>query len=268
MRLNPLQEEVRRILDKHSITSPAQIDVENIADDLNAEIRYARLDGCAANLVGVGDYAIITVDESASYRRKRFSIAHELAHWKLDRKKDLYICEKKDLNTPWGGRSKLGNSVEKRANMFAAELLMPVEMFREFVRDQPVTFDTVEEAGEEFTTSRTSTAIRLVEHGSYFAMLISYNARKRNREWYFPSADLPINLYPHQILSRSSNAWIEIVRKGYVTSEPQEVDGTAWIDHKRAFDFTVTEQAIRVRDSILVLICWLDDAIIGELSYN
>lgn len=266
MKLNRMQLMVKEMLEAHEIEAPDEIDIERIAASCNAEIRYARLDSCAANLIGIADQAIITVDRSASYERTRFSIAHELAHWKLDRKKGLFLCEQADLNSPWTGKGKKTSSIEKRANLFAAELLMPIQMFTDAVRQELANFHVVEDARNLFKTSRTSTAIRLVEHGSFPSMLISYNLRNGKREWFIPSPDLPPRFYPHQLLLRDTKAWELTAKNGGVMSELEEVDGSSWIDHERSFEFTITEHAIRVRDSILVLLCWPDDTVIDELS--
>lgn len=64
---------------------------------------------------------------------------------------------------------------------------------------------------------------------------------------------------------RDTAVWKEIASSGAILSELQEVDGQSWIDHDRAFDFVITEHAIRVRDSILVLLCWLDETVLDEL---
>jgi hypothetical protein len=47
-----------------------------------ARVRTRPLDGCEARIIGVGNQAIITVNAHSPPRRKRFSIAHELGHWK------------------------------------------------------------------------------------------------------------------------------------------------------------------------------------------
>jgi Zn-dependent peptidase ImmA (M78 family) len=70
-----------RLLQELGITEPDEIDLEAIAFHVNANVRYRRLDGCEARIIGTGDKAIITVNANSSPRRKRFSIAHELGHW-------------------------------------------------------------------------------------------------------------------------------------------------------------------------------------------
>jgi hypothetical protein len=61
-----------RLLQKLGITEPEEIDLEAIAFHLGACVRFRKLDGCEARIIGRNDQAIITIGEDCSYRRKRF----------------------------------------------------------------------------------------------------------------------------------------------------------------------------------------------------
>jgi len=259
----PPEEVVSDLLAVLQMRSIEELDLERVADHLGIEIRYDRLDGCAANIVGVGQHAIVTVDQASSYGRQRYSIGHEIGHWIYDQGRGVYLCTNADLNNPWSGRNKT-NPIERRANRFAAELLMPHAWFREAAQGQQVSFDTVEELRKAFQTSRTSTAIRLVELGSFLAMLIRYD-RQGHRRWYCAARDFPERMYPHRAASRDSHAWNDIVRSGQVGTSLHEVDGDVWIDHPRASEMTIIEQAIRVGDGILVIIAMENEEAILEI---
>ncbi len=73
------------VLKELGVTEPSEIDVDAIAWSLGVRVKYRPLDGCEARITGNGDKAIITVNSRSSRRRKRFSVAHELGHWKYDR---------------------------------------------------------------------------------------------------------------------------------------------------------------------------------------
>src|SRR3984893_11395380 len=77
MHLTPAE----RLLQELGITEPGEIDLEAIAFHLGASVRYRKLDGCEARIIGCNDAAIITIGEDSSHRRKRFSLAHEIGHW-------------------------------------------------------------------------------------------------------------------------------------------------------------------------------------------
>lgn len=72
------------ILNDLGITEPGDIDIEAIAEDCGATIRYQPLSGCAARIMGYKNRAIITIDEDTPRPRQRFSAGHELGHWMRD----------------------------------------------------------------------------------------------------------------------------------------------------------------------------------------
>ena len=68
----------------------------------------------------------IFVNNTHARARKRFSFAHEYAHALLDRNRDQSITVSSEDNT--------SEIIEKRANAFAAEFLMPEEGIRELLK--------------------------------------------------------------------------------------------------------------------------------------
>ena len=90
--------------------------------------------------------------------------------------------------------------------------------------------------------------------------------RKGHRKWYCTSGDFPERMYPCMNIPHDSRAWQDIVNAGQLKSEVIEVDGDLWIDHPRAFEATVLEQAIRVGENILVMIAVTDDQVISEIT--
>ena len=264
MGVNSPREVVVGLLNELNMTSIEELDIVRVAEHLKIDIRYERLDGCAANIIGVGEHAIVTVNQTSTHGRKRYSIAHEIGHWIYDKGRGMYLCETKDLNAPWSARAKT-SPAERRANRFAAELLMPREWFRDAVKDQEASFDTVEQIAEDFETSRTSTAIRLVELGSSYAMLIMYD-RRGHRKWFCTSPDFPERMWPAKNIPRDSNAWQEIMNGKERVSIAHAVDGDLWIDHPRAFDLTILEQAIRVGGNILVMVSIADEIVLADIA--
>src|SRR4051794_39210392 len=108
------------ILVNLGVTSPNEIDLEAIAWTEGAVVKYRRLIGCEARIVGRGDRAIITVNSASSEQRRRFSLGHELGHWRHHRGRGLF-CGKEDIGLKKTFRQ---NDVERVANRFAADLLM------------------------------------------------------------------------------------------------------------------------------------------------
>ena len=146
-----------RLLQELGVTEPDEIDLEAIAYHVSARVRYRSLDGCEARIIGKRDQAIITVNANSGYRRKRFSIAHELGHWHHHRGKCL-ACRLEEYRT----RDAL--SPERIADSYAADLLMPYYLFRPLARHQgKLTFKAVSTLADIFNASKSAAAIRFVE---------------------------------------------------------------------------------------------------------
>lgn len=168
------------------VESPEDLYIEAIAQACGATVRYEPLEGCEARLVGFGERAIITVDEKASRARQRFSIAHELGHWMFDRGK-VAACGETQFSD-WGQAT-----AERRANKFAAELLLPKALFKKRAHFSDLNFKKIKNVSESFQTSLTATAIRLVELSPITVVLASYGLE--GRKW-FVSSHLAKNLTP------------------------------------------------------------------------
>ena len=125
-RLTPAE----RLLQKLGITEPGEIDLEAIAFHLGARVRYRKLEGCEARIIGCNDTAIITIGKDCSDRRKRFSLAHEIGHW-THHKGQTHVCRVEE-SLPQGRMSP-----ERVANTYAADLLMPRYLFDPVARAYP-----------------------------------------------------------------------------------------------------------------------------------
>ncbi|MES9902812.1 MAG: ImmA/IrrE family metallo-endopeptidase [Sedimenticola sp.] len=241
------------------ITEPEEIDLEAISYHCGASVRYRRLDGCAARIIGGGEKAIISVDRRSTLGRQRFSIGHELGHWVRDRGKATRLCQKTDLNAPWDR-----SDPESLANAYAADLLMPYFMFKPMVEGREVTLDTVREFRGKYQTSLTATAIRLVQFGSYPSLVVCHDMH--GRRWYTPSRHVPNHLKPKLELSHETAAF-EVLYGGAATSRPVLTKTSEWIGCRNAYRYSVHEQSVRIADdTVLSLLWWKDKAQFAELA--
>ena len=104
-----------------------------------------------------GNWGIMINGSIRSRARKKFTVAHELGHYRIDyHDKASYQCFGKDI----GGNSYSVRQDEKEANEFAVELLMPDEFFREDIRQRDISLNTIDSLAAKYGTSMTSTAIR------------------------------------------------------------------------------------------------------------
>lgn len=244
-----------RLLKRLGITEPDEIDLEAIAFDVGAQIRYRPLDGCEARIVGYGDNAIITINVRSSFQRQRFSIAHELGHWEHHRAQRL-VCRVE------GRQSALAS--ERLADSYAANLLMPHYLFRPLAHEQgKLTFKAVSALANIFTTSLTATAIRLVESDHSPALLICHD--RGGRRWFTRAPSLAEHWFPKSELDTASSAFDVVYGTRQGDPMPRKIRAEAWFDCWEARGYDIHEQTMRVGDGeILTLLLFTDPRILGN----
>jgi hypothetical protein len=248
------------LLDELGIDQPDEIAVEAIAQYCGATVVYEELQGCEAQIIGSDNRAIIGVKRDALRSRQRFSIAHELGHWIRDRGKLAgFTCTAKSFVSEWSREGK--DNPERRANRFAADLLLPEKMFKPDARDREMTFATASLLAARYETSLTATALRLVELGSFPAMLVCTEGGRR--KWFVPSRDVR-GLWPVDSIGTDSAAYDLL----HGTSGPEgavEVAASSWIDRAEASRYVLCEDSKRVGDFVLSLLWWKDERQLADL---
>ena len=241
------------------IREPGDLDIEAIAQHCGATIQYKPLAGCAARIMGLDDVAIITIDVSSSAERRRFSGGHELGHWMRDRGTASFRCDEQVFVREWSV-----DNPEKRANRFASDLLLPAKMFRPLSEGLPITFKSVQQLADVFKMSLSATAIRLVEYGSYPAMLVCNSAV--GREWYVASSTIEKRLWPVDRLNQVTQAAALLNRRAQATG-PHDVRADHWIKNFRADRYWIKEDSILwTTQSVLSLIWWEDESQLIDLD--
>jgi len=249
-----------QLLQSLGITEPDEIDLEAIAWDQGAEIKYRTLDGCEARILGAGNKAIITIDENVYDRRKRFSIGHELGHWHHHRGKS-FACRTEDIGN-YAGTGSVGEA-EKVADKYSANLLLPRYIFTEVVKDfkQP-TFETIFAIADIFNVSKTCTALRYVDHGNHPCMLVCYT--QNGRKWFRASKDVPRKLFPHNQLDHETEA-IEVLFKKKDKTNRVTASGDSWFNWRQADRYEVCEETVRFTEGeTLTLLTWKNEKMLEK----
>src|ERR1043166_7315367 len=205
------------ILKDLGVTDPKEIEAEAIAWHLGARVRYRSLQNCEARIVGAGDAAIITVDEGVSPQRKRFSVCHELGHW-IHHRKRIIFCGADEIELPSADSA----SLERAADRFASELLMPAYLFVPIAQSlgRP-SMHVVRRLSEIFNTSLSATAIRLVEINALPILLASHG--RSGRRWFARSQSVTGAWMPRSILSHDSAAFTMIFGRAPAAMPPKSV---------------------------------------------
>jgi len=248
------------LLQSLGITEPSEIDLEAVAWSQGAEIKYRNLDGCEARILGVGDKAVISIDNRVIDRRKRFSIGHELGHWHHHRGKS-FACRTEDIGN-YAGINAVSEA-EKVADKYSANLLLPVYIFTGIAREytQP-TFDTIFSIADVFDVSKTCTAIRYVEHGHFPCMLVCYT--QAGRKWFRRNKDVPRKLFPHDQLDHESEAF-EVLYGAKGKTKRVMSPGDAWFNWRMADRFEVWEETVQlIEGETLTLLTWKNEKMLDE----
>jgi len=239
------------LLDELGIRGPEDLLIEAIAEHCGATILYQSLQGSEARIVGYGDRAIITVNSAASRARQRFSAAHELGHWMCDRGKIAFGCTEKTFVREWSD-----DNPERRANQYAAELLLPEVMFSRWAKNRDITFATVRDLADSFEASLTATAIRLVEFGSFPAMIVC-NDRERRR-WFRRSPDVPEVLWPHDRVHPRTGAY-DLLYRAAASAGPLDLGADGWFSHRDSVHYAIREDSISITDDLVLTLLWWKD---------
>jgi hypothetical protein len=253
MSLTPAEQFLQQL----GVTEPGEIDIEAIAYYAGARVRYQPLDGCDARIIGRGNAAIITVNAKSQFRRKRFSIAHELGHWHHHRGQSL-VCRVDDYrqhNMP---------GPERVADAYAADLLMPNYLFHPLACQQSkLSFKAVAALAGTFNTSHTATAIRLVENDQFPAVLVCHG--RQGRKWFFRAPSVPDHWIPKHDLDADSSA-IEVLFGGKPDdSTPVKVGAGAWFSCREAPQYEIHEQTMRIsEEEVLTLLLFNNSHMLQE----
>jgi len=246
-----------RLLQDLGISEPQEIDLEAIAFHLGARVRFRKLEGCEARIIGCNDTAIITIDHSCSPTRKRFSLAHEIGHWTHHRGQTL-VCRVEE----WRPQDKM--SPERVANTFAADLLMPKYLFATAARAYPkLNFKTVADIAGVFRTSLTATAIRLVDLGHSPALLVCHSSL--GRKWFTRGPDVTSRWFPRDNLDADTFAFGVLHGGQPDDTMPHRMGAEAWFDRWEAQKHDVYEQTVRTGDDeVLTLVLITDSRMLEE----
>jgi hypothetical protein len=213
------------------------------------------LTGSQARIVGADDRAIITVNRSTSRGRERFSAAHELAHWLRDAGEIALLCNPDSAFDESGGVNR-----ETRANDYAAGLLLPKFMFKPRAEGRSMTLQTVSALADTFTTSLTATAIRLVQLGSYPALVVVSDGERMR--WFRRGPDVPESLWPH-VPGRKTFAYD--IARGKADSGSDHVYVDEWFSGATERHRIHEDSRRLTEDLVLSILWWTDESPLQEI---
>jgi len=168
-----------------------------------------------------------------------------------DRGLSAFGCSNRQMDSEWSA-----NNPETRANRFASDLLLPVKMFSQLARGKPIATESVTDLATTFRMSKAATAIRLVEQGSFPAIIAYFESGEK--KWSFPKrGEVPYYFKP------TSHPGIQTVTAGMFADSTVSEDDTRadrWFDIDRSERYYIRESWFRTGpDSVLTLLWWEDE---------
>lgn len=187
-----------RLLQELGITSPP-IDPWDIVRRLQEAGEPLQLveqeqDGFEGCTVRHGKKAAILLNSGVAYRRRRkFTLSHELGHYRIASHQGQFRCLSGDIESPLGKRQ------EQEANEFASELILPSGWIYEYAGNATPSVALAGEVGELCEASLTASCLKLVTLcDEECAVVLSERGRVkwvyRSKRWetYIP-ADCPLD---------------------------------------------------------------------------
>jgi hypothetical protein len=239
----------RRVLRHMGVRTPEEIDIELIAFEYGIVSIAKRLPGHAGNLVRLGNsgHALSAIDESAfGTPWGSFTLAHELGHHLGERGRSLTIaCFEEERNPDY-------YRAERRADVFAVELLMPEAFFRPLCEGAAATIAFLRQLALVFRTSLSATALRFIDFAiGPSAVILSRRGRiVRHAE----TPTFPLRIVKDFEVGRSAFAYgEEILDMHEAADRPELVRADHWSRSTRAKRMDVLEHSVRLGRSGIVL---------------
>jgi hypothetical protein len=158
------------------------------------------------------------------------------------------------------------SSPERLADQFASQLLMPEYLLRPVACAYPKSdFQTVCSISEIFDTSRSATALRLVEGGYFPAVLVCHG--QHGRKWFARSPDVPERWFPRKDLAADSFAFGVLFGHQPDDKFLRKIGADAWFERGEAERYEVREQKVQTANNeILTLVTISEVDMLGEYS--
>jgi Zn-dependent peptidase ImmA (M78 family) len=235
-----------RVLWDAGVTQPEHIDLEAIASARGARVVFRPLDGCAARLVASSSGAVISVNADDYQGRKRFSLAHELAHWICDRKTGSFLCAKSDI----GPQNAEAKSVEAHANGYASQLILPDYLVAPWAAGKRATLDVATALAKDFDASLTAAAIKLCKRAATPCCIACHNSTRL--AWHQRSSSFPAEFYIKPELHQETDAFDMAYGKDGGKSRPKREAADRWISGRDVWGKTVETQSLKLPDGTVL----------------
>lgn len=218
----------KKLINDLGLTDMSSIDIKDLIIYHNGMVKETDLKNCDGRLVMKQGRSIVSIDSKIEFpQRKRYVLAHELGHILLHADKEASFT---DDDTTLEGYKR--GPQEKEANDFAAELLIPRDIFKESCYKKKFSPDLIKELADKFNTSLTSIVYRFVDFGNH-PIAAFYNKNGKACYWK-KSEDMRYKIPDRNKLDVPSNSVANeffVYNRIYQKQDAiQEITRTTWFE--------------------------------------
>lgn len=212
----------RWVREVHGVQGDGRLDVSGLVTSCGGRVDEIDLVGCAGLLLPSSSVFGILLREGDSPRRKRFTVAHELGHFCLPlHRKTAIRCIAPEL-----ARDGSTAAVEREANEFAAELLMPSRFVRLMVASGAIDLELASLVADHFDVSTMSAALRVCEITRERAAVLYF--REGQLRWGM-RLGMPYGLPPSGSRPKGDTVTHDVLCGMAGSSKGEEVDAGSWL---------------------------------------
>lgn len=227
--MNKVVSAVQNLYNECGITDPLELPIETIISSKNILIKEEQIDGAEGRIIMKEHFGIITINSSIDfYPKKRFILAHELGHFELHRHfKKGFSDNDETLNH---SSQPYFSQEEIEANEFAAEFLMPSELFAKECKGKVFSHKVIEYLADKFQVSKTATILKFVKNGNHPVFVVCCQGNKM--KWFNKSDDWRYySQFSKGLSPPSGSVACEVFQKGfsdYREKESQQIWKSDW----------------------------------------
>ena len=219
----------KKLLHSLGYSEPSDLTIEEIAYACGFMVQYQEMDGSEGRILMNDNDVLISINSLINYQPKvNYILSHEIGHGILHRRIVPLFNDNHRTLSEWYTKG----LHEMEANQFAAELLMPAELFTRKVKSKKLALPLIEEIAEYFGASKTATFLRYKDLGPYPVMIIFIE--EGLIKWKSCSED-----FPYQWLTLGNKLPVYTVAGDYYYRQveerkPAKVDAIEWFPEDNA----------------------------------
>jgi hypothetical protein len=237
------------------------VDVRQVAAQLKLELNEVDVDGFDGALIraeGVSFGAIAVRRGILEDGRKNFTIAHEIGHYVLPGHDK---CDEVCLDTDVGNWSDASKQLEREADEFAAELLIPTSYARPRFSETPPSLQTISAVATDCRASLSATAWRYCDLATYACAIVW--SKESRIAWSRASGEFDFFIERGKYLEKGTFARALFEGNKTEGASPSPVPAGLWLDsHRLNEGAEIWEQSVFLRNyrSVLSLL-WIKEPI-------